>query len=315
MNRSLRALTADGDRDLLRIPARLTLLDVARDGRVLLLRVSWRAEAIWRGADSRDERDLSWLDHSNVADLSADGARLLLRETGDGGGARYRTYLRETSGADALWLGEGVGAGIGPSGAEVLVSHPDRPAELEVVPVGAGQPRPLAPGGLDARLDAGWFPDGRRVVFTGVGDGNTTRRIYVQELDGEPRPLSPPGWIVPSSRAVSPDGAFVVGRRWGQPGLFLWPVAGGEPRPLPRLERGERFAGWRGHELLLLVGGPHWRVVALDPDSGARSDVVELGPSPDELMEVRDFRMAANGAYAYTRMTHNSELYLVSGIR
>jgi serine/threonine protein kinase len=317
MNRSLRALTDDGDRELLRIPARLTLLDVARDGRVLLLRVGWRAQAMWRGPDdAHGERDLSWLDHSNVSDLSRDGTRLLLREMGDGGGPRHRTYLRDAAGGDAVWLGEGAAAAMDPAGDRVLIAHPDQPAALEVVPTGAGAPRRISAGALEARLDPCWFPDGKRIAYTGIDAGNTVRRVYVQDLDGEPRPLTPRGWVLPPSGAcaVSPDGQQVVARPWGESGLFLWPVAGGEPAKVPGLLRHDRFAGWRGRELLVLHSAERYRVVAIDPTSGTRTDVLELDPAPDELVNVRDFRLAENGAYAYTRITHTSELYLVSGI-
>jgi tRNA A-37 threonylcarbamoyl transferase component Bud32 len=311
MNRSLRALTDGGDRNLLRIPARLTLLDVAPDGRVLLLTVSWRASAMWRdaGADSV-ERDLSWLDRSVVADLSRDGTRLLLQEIGEGGGARHRTYLRETTGADAVWLGDGAGIAIAPGGGEVLIAKLDRPAELEVVPTGPGVARAVPPGDLEARQHVVWLPDGR-IAYTGVAR-DLTRRIYVQELEGAPRPLSPPGWLIHAPRAAAPDGKVVVARRWGFGKLHLWPIDGGEPVEVAGVERGETFAGWRGNRLLVFAEKK--RVHAVDPATGARELVRELAAGDDDLVNVADLRLLDSGAYAYTRIIHSSDLYVVSGI-
>ncbi|MFI5183435.1 MAG: protein kinase, partial [Vicinamibacteria bacterium] len=60
-------------RVLLQVPGTLTIHDVAPDGRVLLEQDIWQAGAIAFAAGATRERDLSWLDQSQVADLSADG--------------------------------------------------------------------------------------------------------------------------------------------------------------------------------------------------------------------------------------------------
>ncbi len=69
-DRTLYAITLAGkQRMVLRLPGALMLLDIAKDGRVLLMRASWRREL--RGVISGDEkeRDLSWLDYSYPAGL------------------------------------------------------------------------------------------------------------------------------------------------------------------------------------------------------------------------------------------------------
>ena len=72
------------------------------------------------------ERDLSWLDYSYPADLSADGKTLLFDEEGIGGGVQYgdvqdltyAVYIRNTDGTPAIRLGEG-GANCPLAGSEV----------------------------------------------------------------------------------------------------------------------------------------------------------------------------------------------------
>jgi len=73
-DRTLYAVTLDGkERMVLRLPGALMLLDIAKDGRVLLMRASWRRELIGVSDGDSREHELSWLDYSYPADLSADG--------------------------------------------------------------------------------------------------------------------------------------------------------------------------------------------------------------------------------------------------
>ena len=75
------------------MPGTLTLLDIWRDGRALLTRASWRRELLGLRPGETKERDLSWLDYSYPADLSADGGTLLFDEEGSGGGLRQARWV------------------------------------------------------------------------------------------------------------------------------------------------------------------------------------------------------------------------------
>jgi serine/threonine protein kinase len=72
-----------------RVPGSLVVFDIWRDGRVLLARADRRREVMALYAGQTKERDLSWLDYSYPADLSADGKTLLFDEEGIGGGVQY----------------------------------------------------------------------------------------------------------------------------------------------------------------------------------------------------------------------------------
>jgi hypothetical protein len=97
--RALRAVTLDGrTRIAARVPGPLTLLDAARDGRLLVVRADYREEirGLLRGESA--ERDLSWLDASIGTALSGDGKTLLFHEGGEAGdGATLRTSARRTA--------------------------------------------------------------------------------------------------------------------------------------------------------------------------------------------------------------------------
>ena len=98
-----------------RVPGTLVLFDIWRDGRVLLARADRRREVMSLYAGETKERDLSWLDYSYPADLSADGKTVLFDEEGIGGGVQYgdaqeltyAVYIRNTDGSPAIRLGEG----------------------------------------------------------------------------------------------------------------------------------------------------------------------------------------------------------------
>ncbi|MGB6386210.1 MAG: protein kinase, partial [Terriglobales bacterium] len=128
-DRSLYAVNQSGNvRLLARVPGELTLLDVRRDGSVLLTRGNDRAGLIGLAPGDTKERDLSWLDWSVPGDLSADGRTVLFGETGEGGGPKYAVYLRKTDGSPAIRLSEGIGLGLSPDGKWALTRPNTVPA-------------------------------------------------------------------------------------------------------------------------------------------------------------------------------------------
>ena len=99
---------AGAARIITRVPGNTTLHDVAPDGRVLIARTDDRGGIAVRVPGETVERDLSWLDSSDIADISPDGRQILFYEGGVGGGPRQSTYLRGTDGSLAVRLGDGV---------------------------------------------------------------------------------------------------------------------------------------------------------------------------------------------------------------
>jgi len=78
------------------------------------------------------------------------------------------------------------------------------------------------------KLRGSFFPDGKRIAFTGNEEGEGPR-LFVQDLaGGDPKPVSPEGVAAFAGNKVSPDGAFLAAA--SDAGLALYPTAGGEPR-------------------------------------------------------------------------------------
>ena len=205
-----------------RVPGSLVMFDIWRDGRVLLARADRRREVMALSDGATKERDLSWLDYSYPADLSADGKTLLFDEEGIGGGVQYgnvqdltyAVYIRNTDGTPAIRLGEGGATALSPDQKWVIIATPSSPEQLRLLPTGAGETQSLTNDSINHQW-ARWFPDGKRFVFSGNETGRGVR-LYTQDVSGgKPNAISPEG-VDAQAFAVSPDGHF--GRRhWPRP--------------------------------------------------------------------------------------------------
>ncbi len=318
-NRALYAVTLSGHlRVLARVTAPLTLQDVSRDGRILLVQDNTRIGALVRLAGEDKERDLSWLDWSVLSDFSADQGRLLLNESGEGGGAGYSVYLRKTDGSPAVRLGEGVAGKLSPDGRWALSVFSGAPEpQLVLLPTGAGEPKKLPRAGLTLQPPS-WLPNGNRVLFTANEAGRGTR-IYIQDVaGGKPRALSPEGYRA-FPKGISPDGKFVAARGPDQK-IYLYPIEGGEPVAVPALTGLDIPIQWSPDGRLLYFfrrGEVPAKVYRLEIASGKKElwkelvpadsagviDVPTVWPSPD------------GGSYAYSYARILSELFLVEGVK
>ena len=299
---------------LLRVPGVLQLHDVAADGRALVTRRIGESGVRYMPRGATQERDLSWLDASSLADVSKDGTLILLSEEGAAGGPDGSVYLRKTDGSAAVRLGSGIALKLSPDGAWALTLSRSR-KELKLLPTGPGEPRALN-GTFDTYWgDADWLPDGKRIVFTAM-EPKHDPRVWVQDVaSGNPRPISPEGLV--AGLSVSPDGHSVATKINRQPTLL--DLDGGAPRPITGLADGEQPVAWSpdGHALFVATGDTERTVSRLDLASGRRTTWKVLQPA-DRAGITSVFGVHVGGdeqsyAYSYTRVL--SELYLVDGLK
>ena len=321
---TLYAVTLDGrQRTVFSAPGTLKLNDISRDGqRVLLTRGTTRGGIIGVGADGSTARDLSWLDYSTVADLSADGRTLLFYEWGEGVGATSTIFIRKTDGSEAVPLGEGRPLSLSPDARWVLAVQGDQPQQLALLPTGTGDVKRMPRGPIVEYLDwAAWTPDGRRFFFAGR-ELDDVQRTYIQDADGgDPRPVTPNGFV---GMAVSPDGQTVVTvDRYGE--YYLCSTGqSSEPRPLAGYRDGDVPLQWSADGRFLFVreaGNLALRILTLDLTTGARQFWKELVP-PDATVLIDigsdpgQIRLTPDGkSYAYTYWTFQGELYLAQGLK
>jgi len=315
-DRSLYAVDLSGNvRLLARVPGELTLLDVARDGLVLLTRGNDRAGMIGLAPGETKERDLSWLDWSVPASLSADGKEILFQEAGEGGGPKYAVYIRQTDGSPAIHLGEGSGIALSPDGKWALARQNTDPAPFMLLPTGVGETKPVKDDGLNHN-GAAWLPDGNHIVFSGIEPGHGIR-LYVESLtDGKPKAISGEG--VGPGPILSPNGDLVADTGPDRK-VYLFPIAGGEPRLVPGVEPSEYPTGWSadGRELFVIARGEiPAPVTRIDIATGKRTLWKNLEPADsagiDTIGRVLLSRDTKSYVYSYVRTL--SDLYMVEGL-
>jgi Tol biopolymer transport system component len=328
---ALYALSQSGKRRLvMRVPGSLELDDMSADGRVLVANHAIQRSLTGLAPGESKERDLTWLDASLPSDLSPDGRMLVITEMGEGGGPAASVYLRKTDGSPAVRLGEGAGLALSPDQKWVLtlVVPASSAPHLALLPTGAGESRTFKNDRFESfgeadwvwgpSWGADWLPDGKRIIFTGAERGHR-RRIYVQDLaGGPPRPVSPEGvGIRRSTGALSPDGRFVVGVQ-GLGNAAIYPVDGGEVRPIKGLVSQDEPVQWSADNRSLFVYSitefPR-KVWLLDPSTGARKlwkefRSHELVKTPFQPLITPD-----GNAYVYGSVRALSELYLVEGLK
>jgi Tol biopolymer transport system component len=293
------------------------LHDVGRDGSVLVEREVFTQELQCSIAGG-PERNLSWLDRSVIVALAPDGRTLLFRESGEGGGKTGSIYLRSSDGAPAVRLGDGDAFDLSPDGKWALAMVPSGGRKvLTLLPTGPGEPKPIPVG--DLAVDGAAFlpPDGRRIAIAAAEPGHPPRG-YVIEEGQPPRAVTPEGML--DGAAFSPDGRFIAASGPdGRP--FLYPVAGGDPKPIRGLETGETPVQWSADGESLYAarfGEAPLPIIRLNLATGRKETWKEILPADRTgLIRIERFTITPDGrsyAYSFSRVTA-SDLYVISGLK
>ncbi|MGE5178385.1 MAG: protein kinase domain-containing protein [Bacteroidota bacterium] len=312
--RSLHRVSLDGtERRVLEIPGSLTLLDVSRQGAALVMLENERARMQWLGPGDASPRDLTWLDWSLARAISDDGMKILFDETNVGGGALYSVYTRVSDGSAAVRLGDGGALDFSPDGQWALAVLQGR---LTLLPCGAGEGRVIPTEGL--RVTNGrFFPDGMTLGIVGYEAEHGARLYRVDTVTGKYEPFSEEG-ISSFDIHVTPDGRYAAAaapdRKW-----VMYPVEGGEPRPIHGVLPNERTIRFDkdGTGLFVFVRGElPGRVFRVEVATGERTLWKELTPSDptgvDGLAVART--TAAGDCFAYSYAQRLTDLYVVDGL-
>ena len=325
-DRTLYATTLDGrQRIVARLPGALMLLDIAKDGRVLLIRATWRRELLGLIDGDAKQRELSWLDYTFPSDLSADGKTLLFDEEGGGGalaysktgGLTYAVYIRKTDGTPAVLLGEGGAVALSPDGKWAIAQSQESPSQFRLLATGAGEARDLTKDNINHSW-AHWFPDGKRILFAADEPGKGVR-FYVYEVEsGKSQVISHEG-VNGTAFMISPDSKQIAAIGPDQKG-YLYPVSGGDPVAIPGFNQGEQPITWSADGKSLYIYQPGElpaRVFRLDLKTGQRTLWKELMPGdPAGVENIGPILMTPDAktcVFGYHRML--ADLYLVEGLK
>jgi len=308
-------VTLDGkEREILKAPTDLTILDATRDGRVLLTTQLWHAEIYGAGPGDKQEHELSWFDFSLPDDLSPDGKLLLFHEAGEAGGSNGASYLRDMDGGVPTKLTEGYCTGLSPDGDWAVCDMQAQPRPFLLVPTKAGLSQRLPDDHLFHSV-ARWLPDGKHLVFTGTEAGHG-QKAYIQNIDGQTAKAITPEGV--AHVEASPDGKYVSAMMTSGK-IVVYPVDGGEGRDVPGIEAGEIAIGWTEDNRSIYVGrrelpSPVFRV---EVATGKRTFWRKLAPV--ELSGanfIAPVLITPDGkAYVYGINRRLADLYVVEGLR
>jgi len=225
----------------------IVMQDVARDGRVLLSTVNSRLGILYLPPDHTPQRDLSWLDSSLIYELSNDAHSLLFVELSNGQGRNSAIYLRKTDGSPAVQLGFGNRPSLSPDGKWVAcIHHEGDRSTLMLLPTGPGESQFAKIDGM--HFDGvEWFPDNKRILFTGNETGHANR-TWIYDLDSnKATPVTPEGT---RGTRVSPDGQWFITVDAHK--LLMTPIKGGESKVIADLN-GESAVRWSGNGRYLFL--------------------------------------------------------------
>ena len=303
------AVTTGGMRRIVeQAPGGLILQAVAADGRLLAYRIDFRYGVFVHTAGSTEDRDLSWLRTSKSKSLSQDGQFVLFSE--DSLGNNYAVCLRKTDGSPVIRLGEGRPMDMSPDGKWIASIIPSKPPQLVTYPVGAGQPLHIERGDIESYSSAQWFRDGKRLLVGGNEAGKGAK-LYVQNIAGGMQAVTPEGT---RDGRLSPDGKLIIAHGAGGK-YFLYPVDGGEPRPVPWLNDTDVVIQWSADSRYWFVyqgSQIPCRVERINVETGRRELFKAMAPAiRTGLLSVRPtFITDDEWSYTYTTYQQVSSLFV-----
>lgn len=300
-------------RFLTQTPGYIVMQDVAADGRVLLSTVNSRLGIRFVDFEHSTERDLAWLDASLIDQVSDDAKNIIFGELSYGEGRNPALYIRKTDGSAAVQLGYGNRPSLSPDGKWVICirREPGR-SRLMLLPTGAGESRFLNVEGVYFE-SLGWFPDSKRIIYTGSESGHPVR-TWMYDLDsGKSSPLTPEGT---KGSQVSPDGRWLViaGHR-----LSLAPIGGGATRFVAELQDGEAVVRWSGdgsHLFLKRPEGDTMKLSRVDLASGRKEPWRSVKVPEPGAEFIGDVGLSADGKVCAFSFQHDlANLFLVRGLK
>ncbi len=315
---AIHALSLSGkDREVLSFPGRLFLRDIASKGQLLAAQGIVYLGSMASSGGQPAQHDLSWREYGFFRGISDDGRMIFFDEEG-AQTENYITYVRDTDGSPAIPIGEGYGAALSRDKKWVLTEKVNQ--EIWLMPVGAGEPRRISPPDLICHW-AGFFPDGKHVVYLAQKSGGPFR-TWIQDIDGgKARAISPPniGGVL-----FSPDGKWLLagnGLDLTQRNTLVMPVDGGAPKPIAGLKPKDYPIGWTSDDRIYVAprikpGDTAAHVEKLDPRTGARTTWRDISLLPAGGIHSFGLAISPDGAsYGYGYNLGLWDLYTISGAR
>lgn len=304
------------ERVLSAVPGGMLLQAVGPDGHALVTHYYRRHMLMISTPDHPAERDLSWLDWAIRPYFSPDGKQIAFTDQGSASGPNYSIFLRGVDGSPAVRLGDGLAVGFSPDGQWVVSRTLTPPLQYVLLPTGAGEPKQLTHSQITHISDVSWLPDSKHMVAMGRENGKPPQ-TYLIDLEGSERAITPPGV---AGVLVTYDGKDAL-VRYPDGSVKLYPIAGGEPRPMAGIKAGDGLVTFSSDNRFLYVAEPQppsvLKIFRIDVATGQRKLFKELKPpDPTGVYIVSYFGMTPDAkAYGYAYGREVSALYDIEGLR
>jgi len=318
-DRQIYAVTLAGKvRSVLTNPLGTRILDIAPDGRVLLL--NERQQSDIAGIDpatGKERRGLEWFDGSAIADITPDGKAITFLEWGGPAGPLYIDGYRKMDGSAPEALGPGGGGKFSPDGAIVATELPSRPPQVALNPVGAGESRRLSLGDItNLRVGLAWFPDGKHLLLTGAPEGQPTRTFVMDTEGGKPQALGPAGFL---GVAVAGDGNRVAGRNAAEE-YVVFDRQTEKVQTISGIQPQDQIQRWTDDgQALIVYSTTAWaaHVYRVEVATGKRTllQTIELSEKAGSRMQIRLAYAERSKTYAYSTTRDLGILYVVEGLQ
>jgi tRNA A-37 threonylcarbamoyl transferase component Bud32/WD40 repeat protein len=310
------AVTLSGkQRTITNVPGGVWLEDL-RNGTALMVTHQIRIGIRGVAPGAKEERELGWFGWSIVRDISRDGHKILFEEEGDGGGANYTVFLRDTDGSPPVRIGEGLSGAISPDN-KWAITEAAKGGPLMLVPTGAGESRPLTHDSV-SYSSVRFLPDGKHLLAAGIEAGHGARDYLIDVSTGDSKAVTPEGVV---GVHLSPDGRNIAVHqpdgKWG-----IWPLDGSGIHLIPGLDSSYAVTDWSpdGGSLYAhssLARATSVKMYKVNITTGKMEPWKTFGDGiASGLEQVGPPHFSSDGtAYTYVYQRVLSEAYVVTGLK
>jgi Tol biopolymer transport system component len=309
--RDIHAISKSGrERLIYQAAVTLTLQDISKSGEVLVTRDMASSGVFTRKLEKgANEVDLSLFSWSALGDISDDGKRVAILESGDAV-PEPGVYLRDTTGGPARALGEAIApVSLSPDGSTALALSNETCPRVVLLSV-EQRPQFLTRANFCAD-HAVWTPDGHSFIFNAAESGHSPR-CYIEKLGGaETHPITEVGT---RCYMTSPDGRYVMVQKGD--GTFKMSMDGSGPLVKLQLPAGSMPVRWLADNRIVVTNGPALSLSIIDPiTNGTKNETIDLASQTEDRVPLSIGVSADLKTVAYSTYGFKSDLLMIHGLQ
>jgi serine/threonine protein kinase len=294
------------------------LADISKAGSLLIILDNRTVVAQALAAGATKESSITWLDQSEIADISPDDKKILIHERGEASETPSGTiYMANSDGTGGVRLAGGRAIEFSPDGKSALGIVARK--QVVIVPVGVGSTQTFDAAAGEKLEPIGFMPDGKQILLS-VEDSNGHTRLDTLTLSTRKRQTISEKLVLPlNSRKISPDGNTVIVQT---PDLqyALLSLKDQTIRPLENLEVGEEPIQWSNDGQSIFVYSNQripctiLKLRVSTPDRQMFKQI--LPPDPTGIVYISTFRISPDeSTFAYSYQRTLSALYQIHGLQ